>query len=182
LREIAEVRDTEAEEWSCGAEECSSCLPPQYRLTIMGSPIRLFDLTMAGEVEVTTEALQYLQGLVQPVGLVTIVGDAQSYKGMLAAALAGRLDTLTDIPREAGAWLWPQPLPVKSIDEAGEHEFSLVVVEVMDMNEDSPAAQQILLITLLLSSHLVCVARGNLNPVFECLSLLPDLHSRAQIL
>jgi len=148
----------------------------------MSSPIRLFDVTTTGEVEVTTEALQFLQGLVQPVSLVTVVGPARSYKGMLAAGLAGRLDSLTETPRDAGAWLWPQPIPTKSIDEAGEHEFSQIIVEVMDMREDSQAAQQILLIALLLSSHLVCVSSANFNSALECLSLLPDLHSRAQIL
>lgn len=148
----------------------------------MGSPIRLFEVTEAQEVEVTTTAIQFLQSLVQPVALVTIIGPARSHKSMLAAAIAGRLDSLTEVPKEAGAWLWPDPIPVKSSDESGEHEFSLIVVEMMDIHDNSPPTQQILLITCMLSSHLICVSTGSFAPIVEALAVLPDLHTRVQIL
>lgn len=148
------------------------------------SPIRLFDVTSSGELEVATEAIQYLQTIVQPVGLVTVTGPPRSNKGFVASAVAKRLGVATQLPPGSpGAWLWPEVLPAKSIDEAGEHEFGVLVVETQEIApEDGGAGQQILLITTLLSSYLVYVCPQSLNVAVDCLSLLTDLHVRVQIL
>jgi len=148
------------------------------------SPIRLFEVTSAGELEVTTEAIQFFQTLVQPVGLVTVTGPPRANKGFVACALAKRLGAVSQMPAgSSGAWLWPEVIPTKATDEAGDHEFGILVVETQEIAaDDSGVGQQILLITTLLSSYLVYVCPQTLNLAVDCLGLLTDLHVRVQIL
>ena len=148
------------------------------------SPIKFFEVSSAGELEVTTEAIQFFQTLVQPVGLVTVVGPPKSNKSFIAGALAKRLGNFAQVPPGTpGAWLWPETFPVKSVDEAGEHEFNMLVVETQDIApDDTGTGQQIFLITTLLSSYLVYVSPQSLNAAIDSLGVLPELHTKIQIL
>lgn len=55
-----------------------------------GRAIKLFNLNSPTEVEITTEAIQFLQSLSNPVSIISIIGSPQSGKSEFADKILER--------------------------------------------------------------------------------------------
>ena len=80
------------------------------------------------DIEVTTEGIQFLQSLHEPLAVVCVVGPPAAGKSSFCRWLLGRpTNYAAELP---GISVWSEPLTVMQKDEKGtEREVSLLVLD-----------------------------------------------------
>jgi hypothetical protein len=137
-------------------------------------------------MNVTSEGIQFLQGLTQPIGVVSITGPSHLDKSKFASALLKRYLTLRPdpFPETRGIWIWSEALVVNKPDEMGrDQSFNSVVLYHEGLFSYSNDATSIgFTLALLMSSQIVHITSGELSKEeLEKMSFCAELLTSIQI-
>ncbi|KAI7809834.1 guanylate binding protein 1, partial [Triplophysa rosa] len=159
-----------------------TCRPTMSQSRLMPQPIGLVK-NVCGSLQVCKDAIEFLNGINEPVVVVSVVGLYRTGKSYLMNRLAGQQTGFalgnTIESKTKGIWMWCIPHPTK----AGQTLVLLDTEGLGDVNKgDSKNDGWIFCLAVLLSSTLVYNSRGTIdNDAIQNLHYVTEISEQIKI-